>query len=89
MEAIRHAKMRTRGRSYVRPKLLEGVQPTPILYREWMIETTYSLFGTIRVSIKEGIYGTPVVDQVGRVAGIFSLVDQSGIYGKTGFLESS
>ena len=79
--------MCARGRSYVRPNMPEGVQPIPIPYRDWMVETAYSLFGTIGASIKEGICGAPVVDQVGRVAGMFSLVDQSGMWAHTAGLD--
>jgi len=79
--------MCARGRSYVRPNVPEGVQSIPIPYRDWMVETAYSLFGTIGASIKEGICGAPVVDQVGRVAGMFSLVDQSGMWAHTGGLD--
>ena len=79
--------MCARGRSYVRPNMPEDVQPVPIPYRDWMVETAYSLFGTIGASIKEGICGAPVVDQVGRVAGMFSLVDQSGMWAHTAGLD--
>jgi len=79
--------MCARGRSYVRPNVPEGVQSIPIPYRDWMVETAYSLFGTIGASIKEGICGAPVVDQVGRVAGMFSLVDQSGMWAHTAGLD--
>lgn len=79
--------MCARGRSYVRPNMPEGIQPIPIPYRDWMVETAYSLFGTIGPSIKEGICGAPVVDHVGRVAGMFSLVDQSGMWAHTAGLD--
>lgn len=79
--------MCARGRSYVRPNMPEGVQPVPIPYRDWMVETAYSVFGAIGASIKEGICGAPVVDQVGRVAGMFSLVDQSGMWAHTAGLD--
>ena len=75
--------MCARGRSYVRPNMLEGIQPIPIPYRDWRVEITYSLFGTIGASIKEGICGAPLVDQEGRVAGKFSSVDQSGMWAHT------
>ena len=79
--------MCARGRTYVRPNMPEGIQPIPIPYRDWMVETAYSLFGMIGASIKEGICGAPVVDHVGRVAGIFSLVDQSGMWAHTAGLD--
>ena len=79
--------MCARGRSYVRPNLPEGIPPIPIPYRDWMVKTAYSLFGAIGASIKEGICGAPVVDEVGRVAGMFSLVDQSGMWAHTAGLD--
>lgn len=79
--------MCARGRSYIRPTMPEGIQSIPIPYRDWKVETAYSLFGTIGVSIKEGICGAPVVDQEGRVAGMFSLVDQSGMWAHTARLD--
>ena len=75
--------MCARGRSCVRPNMSERVQVIPVPYRDWMVETVNSLFGTIGASMEEGICGAPVVDQVGRVAGMFSLVDQSGIWAHT------
>lgn len=72
--------MCARGISYIRPNMPEGIQPMPVPYRDWKVETAYSLFGTIGDSIKEGICGAPVVDQEGRVAGMFSFADQSGMW---------
>ena len=77
-----------RGRSYARPKMPEGVETIPIPYQEWKVENVYSLFGTIGASVKEGICGAPVIDQEGRVAGMFSLVDQSGMLAHTVALDS-
>lgn len=79
--------MCARGRSYIRPDVPEGFHPIPIPYRDWMVETAYSLFGPVGASIKEGICGAPVVDQVGRVAGMFSLADQSGMWAHTAGLD--
>ena len=71
--------MCARGRSHVRQNIPESTQPTPIPRRDWTVQTAYSLFGTIGASIKEGVCRAPVVDQAGRVAGMFSSVDQSGM----------
>ncbi|KAI4135290.1 MAG: hypothetical protein LQ347_000808 [Umbilicaria vellea] len=79
--------MCARGRSYVSPEMPAGIQVIPVPYRKWRIETAYSLFGSIGASVKEGICGAPVVDQEGRVAGMFSLVDQSGLWAHTAGLD--
>ncbi|KAL9102382.1 MAG: hypothetical protein Q9163_002475 [Psora crenata] len=79
--------MCARGRSYVRPNMPEGIQPIPTPDRDWMVETAYSLFGTIGASIKEGVCGAPVVDKLGRVAGMFSLADQSALWAHTAGLD--
>ena len=79
--------MCARGRSYIRPNMPEGIPPIGIPYQDWIVETAYSLFGTIGASIKEGICGAPVVDHVGRVAGMFSLANQSGMWVHTAGLD--
>ena len=77
--------MCARGRSYyIRPYTPVGAQAIPVPYR---VETAYSLFGTIGAPIKGGICGASVVDQVGRVAGMFSLVDKSGMWAHTAGLD--
>jgi hypothetical protein len=76
-----------RGRSYYRPDVPEGIQPIPIQYQDWSIEIAYSLFGTTGAPIKEGICGAPVVDHMGRVAGMFRWADQSGMWAHTAGLD--
>ncbi len=73
--------MCARGRSYARPDMPEGIQANPI--QDWKVEVAYSIFGAIGASVKEGICGAPVVDHNGRVAGMFGLVDQSGMWACT------
>ena len=77
-----------RGRTYYRPDVPDGIEPTPIRIQDWNVETAYSLFGMSGAPIKEGICGAPVVDHMGRVAGMFRGADQSGMWAHTIALDS-
>ena len=76
-----------RGISLLKPSMPDGIPTVPIPCERWTVELAYSLFGAIGASIKEGICGAPVVDDEGRVAGMFSLVDMSGMWAHTTALD--
>ena len=75
-----------RGRTlnYRVPEAPQGSAPINSL--EWDLSTVYSVFGPMGGAIQEGACGAPVVDDQGRVAGFFRVVDGSGIWAATASL---
>lgn len=71
-----------RGRSWYNPTPTSSIS-LPVAYKDWRIETAFSLFGTIGAQVKEGICGAPIVDEDGRVGGLFVLVDEAGLWAHT------
>lgn len=60
----------------------------PLKYPEWDISTVYSVFGPMGGgAVQDAVCGAPVVDDEGRLAGFFQLVDDgSGIWAATASL---
>ena len=78
--------MMARGRSYHHqaPEASQG--SLPIQYVEWDISMLYSVFGALGGSVQDGVCGAPAVDEEGRVAGFFRIVDGSGLWASTASL---
>lgn len=54
-----------------------------IPYVNWNIELQFSAFGILGVGVKDGICGAPLVDDNGRIAGMFRFIDNIGHFATT------
>lgn len=55
-----------------------------IPYKDWKIDLHFSAFGA---NVQDGICGAPLVDENGRVAGMFRSVDDTGIFASTASMD--
>jgi len=58
-----------------------------IPYKNWKIELRFSAFGILGANVQDGICGAPLVDENGRVAGMFRFVDDAGMFASTASMD--
>ncbi len=66
----------------------KGSQPEDkIPYKNWKIDLRFSAFGILGANVQDGICGAPLVDENGRVAGMFRSVDDAGMFASTASMD--